>query len=370
MRFLVDSDALMEQLAADVRGARRSVCVQTMSFEGDSAGRRLARLLIGRTDLERTLIVDRYSLFNLNDRLLPTPWNIVKPSLWLELARTLRLIRELRRDGVVVHWTNPVGMLFRKILARNHKKSVLVDDRIAYLGGFNVCGHNFDWHDVMLRVEDEQVGAFLRDDVRATLRGKNLAHRRDFGDIEILMLDGVDNPRLYEPILQLIRDAQESIVVQSAYLTFPVYEHLAQAVRRGVSVTLIAPEQNNKPKMNAYTQWAAAGAGITLRLYPGRMSHLKALLIDETALVMGSSNFDFVSFLSQQEVMAIVRNRHAVREYRDTVVAADLARCVAPTRTFSPAWQSRRDWALRGAVRLAVQLRSRSGPARSVIQAR
>ena len=62
MRFLVDSDALMEQLAADVRGARRSVCVQTMSFEGDAAGRRLARLLIGRTDLERTLIIDRYSL--------------------------------------------------------------------------------------------------------------------------------------------------------------------------------------------------------------------------------------------------------------------------------------------------------------------
>jgi cardiolipin synthase len=370
MRFLVDSDALMEQLAADVRQARRSVCVQTMSFEGDAAGRRLARLLIGRTDLERTLIVDRYSLVDLNDRFLPAPWNIVRPSLWLELVRTLRLIRELRRAGVVVHWTNPVGVLLLKILDRNHKKLVLVDDSIAYLGGFNVCDHNFDWHDVMLRVEDEQVGAFLRDDVRATLRGENSAHRRDFGEIEILTLDGVDNSRLYEPVLQLIRDAQESVVVQSPYLTFPIYDHLAQAVRRGVSVTLIAPEQNNKPKMNAYTQWAAAGAGITLRLYPGRMSHLKALLIDDTALVMGSSNFDFVSFLSQQEVMAIVRNRPMVREYRDTVVAADLARCVPPTRAFSPAWQSWRDGALQGAVRLAVQLRGRFGPTRRVIQGR
>jgi phosphatidylserine/phosphatidylglycerophosphate/cardiolipin synthase-like enzyme len=67
VRFLIDSDAFMEQLSVDVRGARRSVCVQAMSFDGDAAGRRLARLLVGRTDLERTLIVDRYSLFNLND---------------------------------------------------------------------------------------------------------------------------------------------------------------------------------------------------------------------------------------------------------------------------------------------------------------
>jgi cardiolipin synthase len=358
MRLLIDSPAFMEQLEHDLGQATRSVCVQTMSFEGDDAGRRLARLLIGRTDLERTLIIDRYSRFYLNDRFLPTPWNIVAASLWRELVETRRLIRQLRRDGVAVCWTNPVGMLLRKFVARNHKKSALIDDRIAYFGGINVCDHNFGWHDVMLRVEDERVGAFLREDIRATLRGENLSSRRDFGGIEIVLLDGVQNTRLYEPVLQLIRGARESVVVQSAYLSFPFYDHLAQAVRRGVAVTLVAPERNNKPKVDAYTQWAAAKAGITLRLYQGRMSHIKAMLIDDAALVMGSSNFDFLSYHAQQEVMAIVRSRPVIEQYRRDVLEPDLARCVGPTRAISPSWQRCREkmfgWVGRALVALST----------------
>jgi cardiolipin synthase len=356
MRLLIDSPAFMEQLEHDLGQATRSVCVQTMSFEGDDAGRRLARLLIGRKDLERTLIIDRYSLFYLNDRFLPTPWNVVSASLWRELGQTLRLVRQLQRDGVDVCWTNPVGLLLRRFVSRNHKKSVLIDDRIAYFGGVNFCDHNFGWHDVMLRVEDERVGAFLREDIRATLRGENLSTRRDFGDIEIVLLDGAQNPRLNEPILQLIRDARESIVVQSAYLSFPFYEHLAQAVRRGVAVTLLAPERNNKPKMNAYTQWAAADAGVTLRLYSGGMSHIKAMLVDDTALVTGSSNFDFLSFQVQQEVVAIVRSRPVIEQYRRDVLEPDLARCVGPTRAISPSWQRWRERGFRAGARVAVAL--------------
>jgi len=356
MRLLVDSHAFMEQLEHDIGQATRSVCVQTMSFEGDQAGRRLAQLLIGRKDLDRTLIIDRYSLFYMNDRFLPNPWNIVDASLWRELSQTLRLVRQLQRDGVDVCWTNPVGVLLRKFVARNHKKSALIDDRIAYFGGINVCDHNFGWHDVMLRVDDARVGAFLREDIRATLRGENLSSRRDFGDIEIVLLDGVQNPRLNEPILQLIRDARESVVVQSAYLSFPFYDHLAQAVRRGVAVTLIAPERNNKPKVDSYTQWAAAEAGITLRLYQGRMSHIKAMLIDDTALVMGSSNFDVLSYHAQQEVMAIVRSRPLIEQYRRDVLEPDLARSVEPTRAISPSWQRCREKMFGGVGRALIAL--------------
>jgi cardiolipin synthase A/B len=268
----------------------------------------------------------------------------------------------------VVHWTNPVGVLLLRFVGRNHKKLVLVDDRIAYVGGFNLCDHNLSWHDVMLRVEDERLGAFLRDDVRATLRGENLAHRGDFGGIEILMLDGIGNLRLCEPVLELIRGARESIVVQSPYVTSPFYQYLAQAVSRGVSVTVIAPEQNNKPRLKDYIQRAAGEAGIALRLYTSRMSHLKAMIVDDTALVVGSSNFDYFSFEVQQKAVAIVRDPLVVREYHDTALAADLARCVAPTRTISPAWQSWRERALRVGARLAVRLHCRLDPARRVLR--
>jgi cardiolipin synthase len=354
MRFFVDSPAFMAQLQRDVAAARRSIRSQVMSFEGDEAGKHFASLLLGRNDLERTLIIDRYSRFHISDRFLPSPRNILKASLWQERRETLRAARDLAEDGVRVHWTNPVGILFLEFISRNHKKSVVIDDRIVYLGGINVSDHNFAWHDFMLRIDDERVGAFMRDDIAATLRGENLPSRRDFGGLEIALLDGESNAQLNEPVLKLVREARESIVVQSAYLTFPFFDYFAEAVGRGVSVTLVTPRANNKPRMSGYAEWAAARAGIALRLYDGRMSHIKAMLVDDEALVVGSSNFDYLSFHTHQELLAIVRHPEVIAQYKRDVLEPDLAQSVAPTGDYSPFWQICRERSIRGAGRVAV----------------
>ena len=356
MKLFIDSPAFMEQLERDVAAARRTVCVQTMSFEGDEAGRRLAGTLESRPDLERTLIIDRYSLYDINDRFLPWPPNLLSLGLWRELASTLAVTRRLREGGVKVFWTNPVGFMFRKFVGRNHKKIVLIDDRVAYFGGINVCDHNFRWHDVMLRVDNPELGAFLREDVRATLRGENLSRRARFGDIDIILLDGVRNEHLNEPVFELIRNARRSIDIESAYMTYPFYERLAEAVRRGVRVTLIAPEHNNKRDLDGHAQWACANAGISLRLYTGRMLHTKAMLIDDEALVIGSSNFDVFSYRIQQELMVIVRNRRLIEEFRREVLEPDLAQSVVPSRTLVPRWEWWKHQGILGGAWLTVRL--------------
>jgi cardiolipin synthase len=354
MKLFVDSPAFMAQLEQDVAAARLSIHAQVMSFEGDAAGKHFASLLMGRGDLERTLIVDRYSLFYISDRFLASPRHVLKASLWNERHETLRLTRRLSEEGVTVHWANPVGVLFLEFIARNHKKSVVIDDRIVYLGGINVCDHNFAWRDLMLRIDDERVGRFMRDDIAATLRGENLSSRADFGDIEIALLDGESNLRLNEPVLQLLREARESIVVQSAYATFPFFDYLADAAGRGVSVPLVTPKDNTKPRMSAYVEWAAARAGATVRLYDGRMSHIKALLVDGKTLVVGSSNFDYLSFHTNQEVLAIVRSPEVVAQYRREVLEPDLAHSVPPAGEYSELWQTCWERSLRGTARVAV----------------
>ncbi|MFO7694580.1 MAG: phosphatidylserine/phosphatidylglycerophosphate/cardiolipin synthase family protein [Vicinamibacterales bacterium] len=356
MRFFVDSPAFMAQLERDVAAARSSIHAQVMSFEGDEAGKRFASLLMGRRELERTLIIDRYSRFYISDRFLANPKHLLKASLWRERRETLRLARELAEDGVTVHWTNPLGVLFLEFISRNHKKSVVIDDRIVYLGGINVCDHNFAWRDIMLRIDDARAGAFMRDDIRATLRGENLSSRREFGDLEIALLDGESNRRLNEPVLQLLRGARASIVVQSAYVTFPFFDCLAEAAGRGVAVALVTPKDNNKPRMAAYAEWAAARAGVAVRLYDGRMSHIKALLVDDEALVVGSSNFDYLSFHSNQEVLAIVRDPAVIAQYRREVLEPDLARSVAPSGVRSDLWHLLWERSFRGAGRVAVPL--------------
>ena len=79
-----------------------------------------------------------------------------------------------------------------------------------------------------------------------------------------------------------------------------------------------------------YTEWASARAGVTVRLYDGRMSHIKAMLVDGEALVVGSSNFDYLSFYTNQEVLAIVRDPEVIAQYRRDVLDPDLAQSVAP----------------------------------------
>ena len=354
MQLFVDSPAFIAQLERDVAAAKRSVRAQVMSFEGDEAGKRFAALLLGRPDLERALLIDRYSRFYISDRFLAHPRNALTPALWRERRETLRLVEALSASGVTVGWTNPLGVLFLELAGRNHKKSVVIDDRIIYLGGINVCDHNFAWHDIMLRIEDDRVGAFMARDIRSTQAGRNLSSRGDFGDVEILLLDGESNPALNEPVLALIAGARDSIVVQSAYLMFPFYKYLGAAAARGVAVTVVAPRHNNKPKMTGYTAWASARAGVTVRLYDGPMSHIKALLVDDRALVVGSSNFDYQSFHTNQEVMAIVRRPDVIAAYRRQVLEPDLARSSAPDIAYSNLWQVCWERSLRGTGRVAV----------------
>ena len=179
-------------------------------------------------------------------------------------ARRFALARALSDDGVTVHWTNPVGVLFLEFVARNHKKSVVIDDRIVYLGGINVCDHNFAWHDIMLRIEDERVGAFMR-----------ARHRRDAARREPVEPARLRRPRdraarrRVEPAAERARPAADprGPRVDRGAERLPDVPVLRLPRRRrrprGVAVTVVAPKHNNKPRMTVYTEWAAARAGVT-----------------------------------------------------------------------------------------------------------
>lgn len=123
------------------------------------------------------------------------------------------MIRELRREGVNVAFTNPAGPLLVNLPNRNHKKVCLIDDRVAYIGGINFSEHNFEWHDMMLRIEDPQVAGFLREDFDRTSNGENRSASGSFGWIEIHTTDGKTNARQYERIFDVIRNAKDHIVV-------------------------------------------------------------------------------------------------------------------------------------------------------------
>jgi cardiolipin synthase A/B len=314
-----------ERLREDIRNARVSVRIQTLSMEGDRAGLALAAELLDSAAPDRRLLIDSYTRYILSDRFLYAPRNWLDPALRDEARRTWGMVDELRHGGVGVQFTNPPGALLRRIAARDHKKLALIDDQIAYLGGINFSEHNFAWHDMMLRFADPELTRFLAADFDATWAGRNQNLSAVFGEIEVHLLNGQASGDSFDTLFRAIDAAEREIHIHSPYLSFPFVERLAEARGRGVSVHILTPDRNNYQTIKDYLLWKASGAGIDLWLYPERMMHLKAMLIDDRTLIMGSANFDWLSFRFCQEVVALIRDPHVIRQFRERILEPDLA---------------------------------------------
>lgn len=323
--LLVDFNEFWPQLRRDIGRARESVLVQTFAFEGDAVGLDLAAVLQASPAVEKRVLVDSFSRVVLSDRFRYSPANSFNAGLKREARETTAMLAGLRQAGIAIEYTNAFGPTPRKLLSRNHKKLMVVDDRIAYLGGINFSEHNAAWHDMMLRIEDSSAVDFLRRDFAATWNGVNQIIRENFNGTELLTADGRNNRQAFQPIIDLIDGARRSIFVESPYVTFPFYERLRAATRRGVSVTIVTPQQNNWRFFANYARLESARSEIDLRLFKNGMSHLKAMLIDDDYLIAGSSNFDYLSYRIHQELIAIITAPAVIADFRRRVMLPDLA---------------------------------------------
>ena len=323
--LLVDFNEFWARLSEDIQSARQSVFVQTFALEGDPIGKKLAAALLASPARDKRILTDSFSRMVLSDRFRYSPSNLFNKELRREARETGLMISELEAAGVTVKFTNPYGLSPRKFLSRNHKKLILIDDHTAYIGGINFSEHNAAWHDMMLRVEGADVAAFLREDFLSTWDGRNGTAHGEFETVELSTLDGRTNRSVFQRVVDLIDGAQHTIFVQSPYITFPFYERLREASRRGVDVKIVTPQQNNWSYFANYARIESARSGIDLRLFQGGMSHLKAMLIDDRYLIAGSSNFDYFSYRVHQEILAVFTDPRLIADFRSRVIRPDLA---------------------------------------------
>jgi cardiolipin synthase len=321
--LLVGADAFWRRAAQDFAAAQRRLLVQAMTFEGDSAGLGVAAAIADSGAADRRVLVDAYSRHVISDRITHGPASWFDKDFRTEIHATHDMFRHLSTSGVGVRVTNPVGPLFVRYPARNHKKLIVADD-VAYLGGINFSDHNFAWHDFMLRLEGAEAADALATDFAATWSGAPRAQAWDLPGLRLHSLDGRNNAVGFRPVMDLIAGALRSVTVISPYLTFPFTDALAAAQARGAAVTLITPLSNNKPMVRDYLLLSAQRAGFQVRLMP-HMTHLKGMVIDDQHLIVGSSNFDFVSLAAEEELVAVISDPAVIAAFNNLVVAPALA---------------------------------------------
>ncbi len=329
MKILVDSGEFWPQLAADIEAARKSVYIQAMTFEADKAGRGIAEALLAARAEDKRALIDTVSQYVVSDRFVYGPHQWFDQDLKKERRDTRQMISELRSHGVRLKITNPYGPLWVRFPARNHKKLMIIDGRIAYLGGINFSDHNFSWHDMMIRIEDRSVAAFLEEDFLFTWRGGNQFATESFKDLQIWVGDGRRNSRMFDSIRKIVQDAHSRIFIESTYFTLPFFGWLREIRGRPrPNITLLTSQVNNWPQMRRYIPWEAERSAVKLRVYPGRLTHLKAIMVDDHSLIMGSSNFEFFSYHLYQEIIAVIRDPRVVAEFRERIMIPDLEKSV------------------------------------------
>lgn len=336
MQLLVDAEEFWPAARADIAEAREHVYVQALTFEGDAAGKALARALVDSPAPDKRLLVDCHSWHVVSDKLRYHPKHFFDSGLRAEVRATREIIRDFERRGIGFQYINPAGPLLQRAQPRNHKKLVTVDGRVAYIGGINFGDHNFSWHDLMVRIEDPDLAGFLSEDFLWTWGGCDHGTSRRFAGLEMHVLNGRWNEQQFAVVLDLIASAREKIYVQSPYLAPPFSGELVNASRRGVHVQVVTPAVNNWRPWQDHILSKAARSPLELLYYTGRMTHMKAMLIDGHTLVIGSANFELWSYHFQQEYLALVTDPALVAAFEERIVRGDAARCVPCTERVGP----------------------------------
>ncbi len=330
--LLVGARAFMDDLARTLQAPHTSLYAQFMTYEGDATGQEFAALLTHQAGqgADVRLMVDAYS-----DVVLSDVWPVLihrRGEVAAERARTHALFDRLRAQGVQVKRTAPLGTLGRFALYRDHKKMVVIDEQIAFVGGINISDHNYDWHDFMVKIEGP-LARVLAHDFRATWDGQCAPLSTPCPGEDFVLNQCPGRYPILEHILRMIARAQRSIVIESPYL---LGDHLERALRaaaeRGVRVTLILPARSNKL---LYRRWVRMlrrrlnHPNVTVYGHLGGsgMTHAKLILVDDQWASFGSFNMIELEGLTQKELNVFSSNAALIAQFQD-LIAGDIAHAV------------------------------------------
>lgn len=296
-----DSDSFFNKLAADIQNAKRSVRIQCMSFEADLIGTKLIELLSSKPTLERTLLIDHYSRFVVNDTFLFAPAGWMNKNNARDERKELDiLLKRARESGIRIKFTNPMGLMMYRYPARNHKKMVLIDENISYLGGMNFTEHNFRWTDLMVRHTQSAINTALSVSFDADLNETEVEPIIQINkDTTLYIFDGLKTKSAYQTLMEQIKSSNK-IVAISPYISYPMLDAIGEIPDNKV----ILPKQNNKPLIK-FIHSLKRYSTINYIYVSGEMLHTKLMLLDDSIAVYGSGNFDTISYFFEKEIILV-----------------------------------------------------------------
>ena len=310
-RLLENGEEYFPRVFEAIRSARKSVIVETFILFEDPVGEQLRSALIeaAKAGAAVDLIVDGYGSPSFSAGFLGA---LVDAGVRVQVFDPRRRLMGLRTN------------LFRRL----HRKVVVVDGRVAFIGGINFSEDHLaeSGSEAKQDYALELSGPVVNDVVRSSraLVGQRPAGEaadddkaNTSGDICAAFVER-DNGRHRHDIerqyREAIRNARNRIVIANAYFLpgYRLLRELRNAARRGVSVRLILQGEPDMPSVAAATRSLyryLIPAGVEIVEYCTRPFHGKVALVDGEWLTVGSSNLDPLSLWLNLEANIVVRDR-------------------------------------------------------------
>ncbi|WP_270179189.1 cardiolipin synthase [Alkalihalobacillus sp. CinArs1] len=324
IKVFTDGEEKFEAVLRDIENAKDHIHFQYYIFRKDNLGRKIAQKL---TEKAREGVKVRVLYDEMGSR-----------------RTRKRFFRELIEAGgeVEVFFPSRIPYVNPRLNYRNHRKLVIIDGRIGYVGGFNVgdeyLGLNKKfgyWRDTHLRMEGSATHAmqtrFLLDWNHAA-RNKVGYEANYFpvlptiGDAGVQIVScGPDSEweQIKNGYIKLISSAKRTVYIQTPYFIpdASLLDALRIAALSGVDVRLMIP---NKPD-HMFVYWATYSyvgellkAGARIYIYQNGFIHAKTISVDGEISSVGTANIDVRSFKLNFEVNAFIYNEHIAKQLEKT----------------------------------------------------
>ena len=317
-------------LLRDIAAAKDHIHIDIYIFEDDPLGQLVSDALIDRAKagIEVRIIYDDVGCWGVKDR----------------------FFERMREAGIEVEPFMPVRFpsFTSKANYRNHRKLIVIDGTIGYIGGMNIAlryvkggmkrGERrvpFEWRDTMVRIEGRGVYSLQRVFLidwyfvdRTLLTDRKYYPDSDETSAETTLLQTVTSgpTTTYAEIMQgyirIILAARQYVYIETPYFlpTLPVLFALKTAAATGIDVRILVPLYNDA----WMTEWASrsylrevAETGVKVFFYKPGFLHSKLMVSDDAVCTCGSTNIDFRSFENNFEANTFFYDKAMATRMRD-----------------------------------------------------
>lgn len=252
-------------------------------------------------------------------------------------------IKRLKKSGVVYYEYHPVifTSLANRVNYRDHRKIVVVDGSIGFVGGINVADKYINtkestnyWRDTHCMIEGEAVHSLqILFILNWYFVSKNLIHPNisyfpeisKKGDTLTSIISSdpdSDNPNLMEGYFSMITTARNEILIITPYFipNESVLTALKTSAKGGAKVILLLPQESDSVFVHSASltyMGELLKNDIQVYLYKKGMIHSKVMIIDEELSTIGTANLDYRSFDNNAEVNAVFFDQELAVELKD-----------------------------------------------------